>query len=88
MKSAPPPDPEALAISALLFIAAETETLSRFLALTGLDPGDVRAVVPGAGEDGVFAPEPTLGVFPPGTGNAIYALGIALAVVGFLLARR
>jgi Protein of unknown function (DUF3572) len=43
MKSAPPPDPEALAISALLFFAAETETLSRFLELTGLDPGDVRA---------------------------------------------
>ena len=43
MKSAPPPDPEALAISALLFIAAETDTLSRFLELTGLDPGDVRA---------------------------------------------
>jgi hypothetical protein len=43
MKSAPAPDPEGLAISALLFIAAETETLSRFLELTGLDPGDVRA---------------------------------------------
>ena len=37
------PDPESLAISALLFIGAETETLSRFLALTGLDPGDIRA---------------------------------------------
>jgi len=43
MKSAPLPDPETLAISALLVIAAETETLSRFLELTGLDPGDVRA---------------------------------------------
>ncbi|MBW8617127.1 MAG: DUF3572 family protein [Hyphomicrobiales bacterium] len=43
MKSAPAPDPEGLAISALLFIAAETETLSRFLELTGLDPGEVRA---------------------------------------------
>ena len=32
-----------MAISALLFIAAETETLSRFLELTGLDPGEVRA---------------------------------------------
>lgn len=36
-------DPESLAISALLFLSAETETLSRFLALTGLDPSDIRA---------------------------------------------
>ena len=43
MKSAPLPDPEGLAIAALLFVAAETETLSRFLEVTGLDPGDVRA---------------------------------------------
>jgi hypothetical protein len=43
MKSAERHDPEGLAIAALLFIAAETETLSRFLELTGLDPGDVRA---------------------------------------------
>ncbi len=43
MKSSTPADPEGLAIAALLFIAAETETLSRFLELTGIDPSDVRA---------------------------------------------
>lgn len=43
MKSAAPTDAEGLAIAALVFIAAETETLSRFLELTGIDPGDVRA---------------------------------------------
>jgi hypothetical protein len=43
MKSSAPPDSEGLAIAALVFIAAETETLSRFLELTGIDPGEIRA---------------------------------------------
>jgi hypothetical protein len=43
MKSSAPPDSEGLAITALLFIASETETLSRFMELTGIDPGDIRA---------------------------------------------
>lgn len=36
-------DPEATAIAALGFLAADTERLGRFLALTGLDPGSLRA---------------------------------------------
>jgi hypothetical protein len=34
-----------LAVSALGFIASETEELSRFLALTGVDPRSIRTVV-------------------------------------------
>lgn len=34
---------EALAVEALVFIAAEHDRLDRFLALTGLTPGDLRA---------------------------------------------
>jgi hypothetical protein len=34
---------EALAIRGLAFLAADTERLDRFLALTGLAPGEVRA---------------------------------------------
>lgn len=37
-------DPEATAIAALGFLAADTERLGRFLALTGIDPGSLRAV--------------------------------------------
>ena len=48
----PAPDPEALAISALGFLAGDTERLSRFLALTGLGPGDFRRV---ASEPGFLA---------------------------------
>jgi hypothetical protein len=33
----------ALAITALGFIAGESDELSRFLALTGIDPGSIRA---------------------------------------------
>lgn len=36
-------DPEATAIAALGFLAADTERLGRFLAVTGLDPGSLRA---------------------------------------------
>jgi hypothetical protein len=32
-----------LAVRALIFLAADEERVSRFLALTGLDPGEIRA---------------------------------------------
>lgn len=37
------PDPEALAIAALGFLAEDQERLGRFLAITGLDPATLRA---------------------------------------------
>ena len=37
------PDPEALAISALAWLAADGERIGRFLSLTGLEPGDLRS---------------------------------------------
>lgn len=37
------PDPEELAIAALHFLAEDAERLGRFLALTGIDPGSIRA---------------------------------------------
>jgi len=39
----PAPDPVALALQALGWIAAEPDRLDRLLALTGLDPADLRA---------------------------------------------
>jgi hypothetical protein len=45
-----------LAIAALGFIASEREELSRFLALTGIDPGSIRAAAEEPGFlDGVLA---------------------------------
>jgi hypothetical protein len=43
---------ESLAIQALNFLATEPERLSRFLALSGLDPASIRAA---AGESGFLA---------------------------------
>jgi hypothetical protein len=43
---------EHMAISALTFLAADPEHLSRFVALAGLDPGNLRAA---AQEPGFFA---------------------------------
>jgi len=59
---------QAVGISALGFIAADPELLSRFLAITGIEPGAIRAVArePGflAGVlDFILAHEPTLIAF-------------------------
>ena len=43
IKHLPDTDPEALAIDALGFLAEDTERLTRFLSLTGLEPGNLRA---------------------------------------------
>lgn len=37
------PDPQALAVTVLTFLAADPERLSRFFSLTGLDPASLRA---------------------------------------------
>src|SRR4029077_1701041 len=43
---------ESLAVQALNYLATEPERLSRFLALSGLDPGSIRAA---AAESGVLS---------------------------------
>lgn len=42
-------DPEAIAISALAFLASDPERLGRFLALTGLGPAEIRAAAQSPG---------------------------------------
>ena len=39
----PRPDPEALAIAALTFLAGDPERIGRFLSLTGIAPSGLRA---------------------------------------------
>ena len=68
------PDSEVLAIAILSWLASEPELLSRFLALTGVDPSDLRAA---AGNRGFLAAlveflmghEPTLMAFCEATGT-------------------
>ena len=43
------PEAEALAVQALAFLAADESRLTRFLALTGLDPGTIRAAAESPG---------------------------------------
>jgi len=40
----PLPDPETLALQALAFIAGDDDRLERFIGLTGIDPGALRAI--------------------------------------------
>lgn len=40
----PPPDPETLALQALAFLAAEDDRLHRFLALTGIEGGQLKEI--------------------------------------------
>lgn len=47
-----PADPETLAIAVLGFLAEDGERLGRFLALTGIDPGQIRVA---AREEGFLA---------------------------------
>ena len=68
-------DDEAIAISALAFIAADQTLLARFLAITGINAADIRLAArqPGflAGVlDFVLAHEPTLLQFAEATGIA------------------
>ncbi|PTM98885.1 DUF3572 domain-containing protein [Mycoplana dimorpha] len=67
-------DAEVLSIAILSWLASEPELLSRFLALTGVDPSDLRAA---AGNRGFLAAlveflmghEPTLMAFCEATGT-------------------
>lgn len=52
IRKPPSPDPETLAIAALGWLAADAERLGRFLALTGVEPADIRQV---AAESGFLA---------------------------------
>lgn len=40
----PPPDPETLGLQALTFLAADDDRLARFLALTGIQGGQLREI--------------------------------------------
>ncbi|MFC7398788.1 DUF3572 domain-containing protein [Chelatococcus sp. GCM10030263] len=42
-RTAPPPDPEEIAVQALSFLASDPERLGAFLAATGLGPETIRA---------------------------------------------
>jgi hypothetical protein len=73
-----------IAIDALVFLAQDSELLPRFLALTGIEPGDIRAA---AREPGFLAGvlqfylahEPTLLRFCEASGNNPAMLQPALA---------
>lgn len=41
---APPPDPETLGLQALAFLAADDDRLHRFLALTGIQGGQLKEI--------------------------------------------
>ncbi|WP_048646650.1 DUF3572 domain-containing protein [Nitratireductor soli] len=77
---------ETIAVSALSFIAAEPELLSRFLALTGIEAGDIRQA---AAEPGflagvmqfILAHEPTVLRFSQASGIAPAAIGAALTAL-------
>lgn len=79
---------EAIAVTALGFVASEPELLQRFLALTGIDPGRIREV---AGEPGflagvlqfILAHEPTLDAFVAASGQKPEAVGAALRALPF-----
>ncbi|MDR6759035.1 hypothetical protein J2Y48_004345 [Mycoplana sp. BE70] len=65
---------ESTAIAVLAWLAAEPELLSRFLALTGVDPSDVRAAATNRGflaglVDFLMGHEPTLMAFCEATGT-------------------
>ncbi|EKF17894.1 DUF3572 domain-containing protein [Nitratireductor pacificus] len=77
---------ESIAVSALSFVAAEPELLSRFLALSGIEAADIRRA---AAEPGflagvmqfILAHEPTLLRFSEASGIAPAAVGAALAAL-------
>lgn len=68
-------NPEEIAVAALTFVAGDPLLLSRFLAITGIDPGQIRQA---AGEPGflagvlqfIAAHEPTLLAFAENAGFA------------------
>ena len=79
---------EAVAVSALGYVAADPVLLQRFLALTGLDPAQIRQA---AGQPGflagvlqfVLAHEPTLQAFAGSCGHRPEDVGAALRMLPF-----
>jgi Protein of unknown function (DUF3572) len=77
---------EALAIQALTFIAADSERLGRFLAVTGIGPAEIRAAAREPGFligvlDHLAADERLLAAFAAETGVDPSAIGKALAAL-------
>lgn len=73
-KDTSPQDAEATAIAVLAWLAGEPELLSRFLALTGVEPSAVRAAATNRGflaglVDFLMGHEPTLMAFCEATGT-------------------
>ncbi len=79
---------EEIAVSALGFVADDPDLLQRFLAITGLDPQQIRKV---AGEPGflagvlqfILAHEPTLTAFAAAAGHRPEVVGAALRALPF-----
>mgnify|MGYP001024570908 CR=1 FL=1 len=79
---------EALAVSALGFIAADPELLPRFLAITGIEARDIRRAAASRGFlagvlQFVAAHEPTLLAFAQATGNDPSSVARALKALPF-----
>lgn len=84
-------DARAIALQILIFLSNDDERMERFLALTGTNPGEIRAL---AGDDGflrallehVCADEPLLVAFAAAEGGdpqSVVAACIALGGTGF-----
>ena len=80
----PSPDPEALAIEGLSFLATDAERLGRFMAMSGIEPDTLRAA---AGEPGflvavldhLLADESLLLAFAANAGHAPERIATARA---------
>lgn len=78
---------QTIALRSLVFLANDDERMGRFLALTGVDPGDIRAL---AGEEGfqrallehICADEPLLIAFAAEEALAPQSVAAALAALG------
>ena len=78
---------EALAVQALTFIAADSERLGRFLALTGIGPAEIRAAAQEPGFlvgvlEHLASDEALLAAFAAEAGFNPADIGKALAVLG------
>ena len=76
-----------MALRALAFLAADETRVERFLALTGVDPGDVRSLIGEAGFqlavlDHIAGDEPLLLEFTQGEGMKPEVVGRARRALG------
>ena len=77
---------EALAVQGLTFLASDAQRLSRFLSLTGIDPGELKTWaenphIQAAVLDHLLADESLLLVFAAETGTAPQAIAPAQALL-------